>query len=188
MVADASHPLRGVCIDGSRLAEFRPLFREHFRFVCVTLRRLGVREGDVEDVAQEVFVVVHRKLDSYDPADPARLWLFAICLRTASAYRRLARHRRQVQQDPEREVADSDPLADDLIAREQSRRLVLTALDSIELERRAVFVMHDLEEFSANQISETLSVPVNTVYSRLRRAREEFRKAIQRLRAAGDSR
>lgn len=165
--------------------DFHAVFRAHFRFVCVTLRRLGVRDGDVEDVAQEVFVLVHKKLDSYDEARPVQLWLFGFCLRSASTYRRLARHRRLLHEDSAPEVAHSDPLPDDRIAAEQNRRLALAALDDLDVDRRTVFVMHDLNEFSASEIAEMLSVPVNTVYSRLRLAREDFRKAIHRIRARG---
>lgn len=165
-------------------ADFRVLFRAHFRFVCVTLRRLGVRDGDVEDVAQEVFLVVHKKLDTYDTERPIKLWLFAFCLRTASDYRRLARHHRLVHQDSDTTLAHAGPLPDDQLAAEESRRLVLTALDSVDPDRRAVFVMHDLNEVSASDIAEMLSIPVNTVYSRIRLARDDFRKAVQRIRAS----
>jgi RNA polymerase sigma-70 factor, ECF subfamily len=171
-----------------RRADFRALFRAQFRFVCVSLRRLGVRDGDVEDVAQEVFVLVHKKLDSYDPTRSLELWLFGFCLRTASTYRRLARHSRLVHQDTDAEIAHADLLPDDQIAAEQNRRMVLAALDSIDIDRRDVFVMHDLNEFPASQIAEMLSLPVNTVYSRLRLAREEFRKAVLRIRASRGSR
>ncbi len=169
--------------DREERVDFHVVFQAHFRFVCVTLRRLGVRDGDIEDVAQEVFVLVHKKLDSYDVSRPIQLWLFGFCLRTASTYRRLARHRRLVHQDSDTDVAHSDPLPDDRIAAEQNRRLVLEALDEMDVDRRTVFVMHDLNEFSASQIAEMLSIPVNTVYSRLRLAREDFRKTIHRLRA-----
>ncbi len=178
----------GVNEEQVRRADFRALFRSHFRFVCVTLRRLGVRDSDVEDVAQEVFVSVHRKLDSYDATRPLELWLFGFCLRTASTYRRLARHTRLVHEETDVEIAHSEPLADDQIAAEQNRRMVLAALDAIDNDRRAVFVMHDLNEFPASQIAEMLALPVNTVYSRLRLAREEFRKAVFRIRAAQGSR
>jgi RNA polymerase sigma-70 factor (ECF subfamily) len=175
-------------IEHDRLADFRALFREHFRFVCVSLRRLGVQDGDVEDVAQEVFVVVHRKLPTYDWSRSVSIWLFGICLRSAANYRRLARHRRQVHPQIEVDVADTQPLPDERLSTEASRRLVNAALDSIEPDRRTVFVMHDLNEFSAFEIADMLSIPPNTVYSRLRVAREEFKKAVARLRAAGGMR
>ncbi|MBX3217363.1 MAG: sigma-70 family RNA polymerase sigma factor [Labilithrix sp.] len=170
-------------VERRSIPDFRPVFREHFRFVCLTLRRLGVRDGDVEDVAQDVFVTVHRKLDTYDPSRPLRVWLFGFCLRAAAAHRRLARHRLQVQEETAPETAADGPLPDAELAADQDRRLVLAALDAIDPHRRPVFVMYDLEEFTVAEIAEALSIPVNTVYSRLRVAREEFREQVARLRA-----
>jgi RNA polymerase sigma-70 factor, ECF subfamily len=164
--------------------EFHALFRAQFRFVCVTLRRLGVRERDVEDVAQEVFVLVHKKLSTYDASRSMQLWLFGFCLRTASSYRRLARHRQVVQGEFDTEIAHSDPLPDDRMVALQNRRMLLDALDQLQEDRREVFVMHDLNDFNAAQIAEMLSIPVNTVYSRLRLAREELKKALVRIRAS----
>ena len=138
-----------------------------------------MRDSDVKDVAQDVFVTVHRKLDTFDPTRSIRLWLFGICLRSAAAHRRLARHRRQVHEERP-EGPDDGPLPDDELAAEQDRRLVLAALDGIDPQRRAVFVMYDLEEFTVAEIAETLTIPANTVYSRLRVAREEFRQAVMR--------
>ncbi len=80
-------------------------------------------------------------------------------------------------------MAANGPLPDDELAAEQDRRLVLAALDGIDPQRRPVFVMYDIEEFTVTEIAETLSIPVNTVYSRLRVAREEFRQQVTRLRA-----
>ena len=77
-------------------------------------------------------------------------------------------------------MPDDGPLPDDELAAEQDRRLVLAALDGIDPQRRAVFVMYDLEEFTVAEIAETLTIPANTVYSRLRVAREEFRQAVMR--------
>ncbi|AKU96506.1 RNA polymerase sigma factor RpoE [Labilithrix luteola] len=170
--------------------DFRDIFREHLRFVLMSLRRLGVRDGDVEDVAQEVFVAVHRKLDDYDSTRPLPLWLFGFCLRAASSYRRLARHRRwqQPEDDSALEPTNTAPLPDDQMVAEENRRMVLAALDAIEEERRVVFVMHEMNDFPASQIAEMLNVPANTVYSRLRLAREEFRKAVHRIRASRSTR
>ena len=164
-------------------ADFRTVFRTHYRFVRVTLRRLGVRENELDDVAQDIFVIVYRKLDTFRSEGSMELWLFGICLRVASRHRRLARHRVQSQEEEPIEVIDGSPLPDDHAEVEQARRLVLTALDAVDPQRRAVFVMHDLNEFSATEIAETLSIPLGTVYSTIRVAREEFRQAVTRLRA-----
>jgi len=82
------------------------------------------------------------------------------------------------------DAAHGGPLPDEEVAAEEDRRLVLAALDGISPQRREVFVMYDLNDFSVAEIAETLSIPINTVYSRLRIAREEFRQAVTRLRPA----
>ncbi|AKU96546.1 RNA polymerase sigma factor RpoE [Labilithrix luteola] len=168
--------------------DFRTVFRTHYRFVRATLRRLGVGQSELDDVAQDIFVIVYRKLDTFRIGSSMELWLFGICVRVASRHRRLARHRVQSQEEQPIEVIDGSPLPDDHAEIEQARSLVLSALDAVDPQRRAVFVMHDLNEFSATEIAETLSIPLGTIYSRIRVAREEFRQAVKRLSAHRGSR
>ena len=160
------------------------VFREHFRFVCATLRRLGVRTADVEDVAQEVFVIVHRRLPASDSTLPMRPWLFGICLNAARSHNRLARHRRELPALDTDTSPDRRPLPDEQLALRQEHALVLRALDTLDLDRRAVLIMHDLDGFNGAQIASALSIPLNTVYSRLRIGREELERAHHRLRQA----
>jgi len=149
--------------------------------VLRTLRRLGVTERDVEDMAHEVFVAVHRELPKYARTRPIRPWLFAFCFRIASHYRR--KHRRETVQDVTGDVTDPSDTPDALLDRERKRRLVLLALDEIELDRRAVFVLHEIDGFTCEAISDSLELPLGTVYSRLRRAREDFTAKMRRLQA-----
>lgn len=160
---------------------FRELFDAEFNYVCRVLRRLGVREADMEDVAQELFVSVHRRFDELDPSRKPRSWLFSFALRASANYRRLARHRERDELSPDAPASTPDP--EQQTAKDEARRQVLTALDALPYERRTVFVMHDIEGFSAPEIAEQVQVPLNTVYSRLRLARADFRNAIQALRA-----
>jgi RNA polymerase sigma-70 factor (ECF subfamily) len=162
---------------------FKSVFEADFGYVWNTVRRLGVREADAQDQAQEVFVVVHQLLDDYDPSRPMRPWLFGIAYRIACRYRALARHRREASELDAPEPIDPAPRADDALASSQARDLVLHALESIELGRRAVFVMNVIDERPMPEVAEALQIPVNTAYSRLRLAREEFDKAVKRLRA-----
>jgi RNA polymerase sigma-70 factor (ECF subfamily) len=140
-----------------------------------------VTERDVEDMAHEVFVAVHRELPKYDRTRPIRPWLFAFCFRIASHYRR--KHRREALQDVTGDVTDPSDTPDALLDRERKRRLVLLALDEIELDRRAVFVLHDIDGFTCEAIADSLEIPLGTVYSRLRRAREDFSAKMRRLQA-----
>lgn len=157
------------------------MFELESPYALRTLRRLGVTERDVEDMAHEVFVAVHRELPNYDRARPIRPWLFAFCFRIASHYRR--KHRRETVQDVTGDVIDPSDTPDALLDRERKRRLVLLALDELELDRRAVFVLHDIDGFTCEAIADSLEVPVGTVYSRLRRAREQFAAKMRRLQA-----
>ena len=160
---------------------FRDLFDAHFAFVCRALRRLGVRESDLRDVTQELFVSVHRQLETHDAARPVRPWIYSFALKHASNYRRLARLRGHDAIDEH-----TSPLAapdSDVGARD----LVLRALAKLDFDRRTVLVMHDLEGFAAPEIAEATETPLNTVYSRLRLVREDFRAAVAALEEGGSS-
>jgi RNA polymerase sigma-70 factor (ECF subfamily) len=172
--------------DGTdRQTRFRVLFEREFNYVWRALRRLGVHARDLEDVAQDVFVHVHRRLDDYDPARPMRPWLFAFAFRCASDWRRRARHRVEVAGDPDR-AASSDLAADDAIALAEDRDLVSRALERVGIERRAVFILHEFDECPMKDIAESLGIPRFTAYSRLRVGRQEFTEAVHRLRAKQD--
>jgi RNA polymerase sigma-70 factor (ECF subfamily) len=151
-------------------------------FVWLSLQRLGALDADIEDVLQEVFVVVHRRLDSFDGSSRLTTWLFGICMRVMAAYRRRAYRRREqsVAELPESAMSSERDPHESLVAREARARL-LAALDRMDLERRAVFVMFELDDMSCDEIAEILGVPVGTVYSRLHAARKEFQKALARL-------
>jgi len=167
---------------------FRALFETEFPYVFTALKRLGVRDSDLEDVTHDVFVAVYRSLPNYDATRPLRPWLFGTAFRVASDYRRLARHRRERLGDADAEPVDDEPAADDQVEATEERLLVVEALDALDLDRRAVLVMHDIDGHSIPDVADALSIPLNTAYSRLRIAREQFRAAIHRLRARQDHR
>jgi RNA polymerase sigma-70 factor (ECF subfamily) len=155
---------------------FRDAFEQNFERVCRNLRRLGVRERDLEDSAHEVFIVVHRHLHEYDRSRPLPPWLFGITLRVASDYRNRPRYGREVLDDHTvLDHADADPL--DL----EARWIVLQALDALSDEKRAVLVMHDLEEYTMPEIAHVLAIPLNTAYSRLRLARADFKRRLEEV-------
>jgi RNA polymerase sigma-70 factor (ECF subfamily) len=160
--------------------DFRALFDSQFAYVWGVLRRLGVAEADTEDLAHEVFLNVHRKLSEYDPSKPIRPWLFGFAYRMASDYRHRAHRRREVLGEPLR-VASLAPSAEDHVSARQSRMLVLEALAQIELDRRAVLVLHEWDGASIPEVASALGIPLNTAYSRLRVAREELAAAVKRL-------
>lgn len=160
---------------------FDAIYETEFPFVCNSLRRLGAGLQDVPDLAQEVFLIVLRRLCDFDPSRALRPWLFGIAYRVLVDDRRLARRKREV-------VAVThdwnDPkTATDGSASAEARDLVLEALLALDLEQRAVLTLHDVEEFTMPQIAAALQIPLNTGYSRLRLARQRFGREVRRLRA-----
>lgn len=167
----------------SRARSFRALYDGHVDFVWRNLRRLGVHEADVDDRTQEVFVVAHRRFDQFeDRGHGPRAWLFQIVLRVASDARR---HRRRHPEDPDggdamgRASVDASQ-ADAILRREALSRLD-AALETIDIGRRTVLVLHEIEEMTAPEIAQVLDIPLNTVYSRLRVGREELEAALTTL-------
>ena len=166
--------------DASR-GRFRALFDAEFDFVLATLRQLGVSPRDLEDITHEVFLHVFKHLHEYEPSRPLRPWLFVFAFRQASAYRRLARHRREVLGEPE-DLGSVAAGADELLVDCQQRALVEAALREVDLDRRAVLLLHDMQETPMAEVAAMLEIPVQTAYSRLRVGREELVKAAKRLR------
>ncbi|MEI8256148.1 MAG: sigma-70 family RNA polymerase sigma factor [Deltaproteobacteria bacterium] len=146
------------------------------------LRRLGVHPNDLEDVTQEVLFAVCRKWAHYDPSRALRPWRFAFVYREASAYRRKYEPEAGTPGIEPDEASEAMP-ADALIEQQQAKTLVLDAIASIDLDRRAVFIMVDIEGVPVPDVAGSLCIPLNTAYSRLRVAREEFAAAVRRLTA-----
>jgi RNA polymerase sigma-70 factor, ECF subfamily len=170
---------------------FAEMYRDGFAYVWRNLHRLGVAPEAVRDAAQDVFLVVHKRIDSYDGSAAVKTWLFAITMRVASQYRRSAR-RAAGRSVPPQQTLESDPLDravssqpspfDEFEARE-ANRLLLELLDELDDERRAVFVLTELEQMSAPEIAQALDINLNTVYGRLRTARQQFNQALTRFHA-----
>jgi RNA polymerase sigma-70 factor (ECF subfamily) len=164
------------------MARFRELVDRHYEFVWRSVRRLGVRRSDVDDAAQEVFLVAARRLADFG-ADRERAFLFGTAARVASTRRRNER-RRPEELDAEsdaRPAGELDP--EELAELARARPLLQEILDGMTDELRAVFILSELEELPVREIAEVLGVPQGTVSSRLRAAREKFHAGIKRLQA-----
>lgn len=170
--------------EGSRPARNDECFQVYQReldYLLGSLRRLGVPYRDIEDVVHEVFLVMHQRWQDYDRLRPLRPWLFGIAFRVASTHRR--KHTREVMGDSF-DVEDSGARPDEALAAGETRRLLLRALARIPLERRAVLVMHDVDEIGMREIAGQLGIPLFTAYSRLRKARKELDAALTRLKGS----
>jgi len=172
--------MRSLTQKDAMVARFEAIFEAELTYVWTSLRRLGVHTRDLEDVAHEVFLKAYESLPKYDPTRPIRPWLFAFAFRFASDYRRLARHRTELYGDDE-PGRTGEPDAEQALLQRQREELVARALDAVEIDRRAVFILHELDELPMPAVIETLGIPLNTGYSRLRTAREEFTTALRRL-------
>jgi RNA polymerase sigma-70 factor (ECF subfamily) len=161
--------------------EFRSLYDEHVAFVWRNLRRLGVATCDVEDRVQEVFVVAHRRMGGYEERGHGpRAWLFQIVLRVASEWRRhKRRHPEDVDGGAAQELEHIEADQPEAIARREALDQLDVALAMLDVDKRAVIVLHEIEEMTAPEIAESLSLPINTVYSRLRVARQQLEVALK---------
>lgn len=163
--ANASEPARSY--------SFTEIFREHARYLWRALLGLGVRPGDVDDVCQEVFLIVHRRLPEFD-GRALRSWLYAICLRVASEYRRSARVRREVSVAELPESNAPGGQLETVFAGELGERLLAT-LDRLDDEKREAFVLYEIEELPLREVADALGCPLQTAYSRLQAARSFVR-------------
>jgi RNA polymerase sigma-70 factor, ECF subfamily len=160
---------------------YQAIYLEHFGYVWRQLRRLGIPAADLPDITHDVFVVVHRRLDSFDPTRPVRPWLCGILFRVAADHHRLFRQTRELMPEPGFDPEDPAPLPDESLLDRQTRAFASQALDGLDARLRCVLEMHDLGGRAVPEIAEALNIPVKTVYTRLRVARERLASAAHRL-------
>jgi RNA polymerase sigma-70 factor (ECF subfamily) len=161
---------------------FEQVFADCAPFAFRALRRLGVRDADVDDVCQEVFLVVHRRLDGFEGRSSIRTWVYGICLRVASDYRRRAyiARERPLAEAPEREIPASQH--DDLERREALAWLD-GVLDGLDDAKRAAFVLYEIEQLPIAEVAAAARCPIQTAYARLYAARKHVEAAARRERA-----
>lgn len=175
----AGLPNQQMAIDSARLTR---VAQEHLDFVWRCLRRFGVPAADADDAAQQVFLVAADKLSDV-PVERERAFLFATAARIAANARRSIRRRQSaydsLSQAPEEPTVSQDELSDQLRARALLDQVMADMPDDL----REVFVLFEIEEISIQDIATTLEIPIGTVGSRLRRARQAFQQAVTRHRA-----
>lgn len=156
------------------------LYEQHFEFVWRTVRRLGVAERALDDAVQDVFIVVHRRLHEFEGRSTIKSWLFSIARRVAHDHRRRSSRKDRGEELPDAipDMASPSPL--EAVARTQAAELLHDFLDSLDDDKREVFVLAELEQMTVPEIAEAIGVNLNTVYSRLRAARHAFEQAVHR--------
>lgn len=162
----------------------RALVSDHFDFVWRLLRRLGVPWGDVDDAAQQVFIVGTRRLADITPGSE-RTFLYGTALRMASTIRRNLRRRERFIESVATEPEPAARSPHDELERRRALGFLDSVLYALADDQREVFVLCVIEELSAPQVASILAIPVGTVASRLRRARQSFAAELERLKAQG---
>ncbi|MDI1433668.1 sigma-70 family RNA polymerase sigma factor [Polyangium sorediatum] len=183
-----SSPLSVAPVDGEAAARFRAIRDEHFEFVWRSVRRLGVPDADADDAAQQVFIVLSRRLEEI-AAGSERAFLFGTAMRVAMQVRRTMRRRGEVSLSEDEaqglplEPPEPGPDAEELLAQRRARVMLDEVLESLPLDVRAVFVLFELEEMRVPEIASLLGIPLGTAASRLRRGRELFQAELSRVQA-----
>ena len=174
-------------IDAPRPSTLADIYRDHFPFVWRLARRLGVADSQLEDAVQDVFIVVHRRLRDFEGRSSVRTWLASIVRRVVADYRRskvrkpaLSGARTEVEVD-DLSAAHASP--EEGVMAAEAARILHVLLEELDDDKREVFILAELEQWSLTEIAETTGVNVNTAASRLRLAREAFERAAERLRA-----
>jgi RNA polymerase sigma-70 factor, ECF subfamily len=165
-------------------AAFDQIYETHFAFVFRNAKRLGVADANVDDVVQEVFVVLYRRLADYDRRMSMRGWIYGILCNVVREYRR-ARRRKESPLcafDPEAASAPAspDPGPVEVVEQQEAARFLFQLLDTLEDEKREVLVLAELEQMNVAEIAQTLGVNVNTLYSRLKAAKKALTQAYRR--------
>ena len=167
-------------------SDFERIYEQSFALIWRAARRLGIDPGDTDDVVQEVFVVAHRKLPEFEGRAQVKTWLFQILVRVVHRYFRT--QKRKPGHRPSATVEDLGALTDtqsrspvEAVERAEAVRILDELLGQMDEDKREVFVLAEVELMSVVEIADVLGTNLNTVYSRLRAARQEFQRALSRF-------
>jgi RNA polymerase sigma-70 factor, ECF subfamily len=161
---------------------FKVVYQEYFDFVWTSARRLGIQPSGMDDLIQEVFLVIHSKLHTVEKRESLRSWIYSVVRRTASNHRRARRAHADSSSGPpgDGEARSREPTPLENTERNAGFQLLMTLLDQLEAPKREIFSLVDVEDLSVPEAAEVLGIPLNTAYSRLRVARQNFEAALAR--------
>lgn len=163
---------------------FDEVYEEHVDYLWRAARGMGVSPSAIDDVLQDLFLVVHRRLPEFEGRASVRTWLTRILVRVVSEHRRRFRRKESGHDELVEDSLDTQqPTPADEAARNQAVALLSEILGSMDEDQRVVFVLAEVEQLPVPEIAASLEVNVNTVYSRLRLARKDYEKHLARLRA-----
>ncbi|MEO6602799.1 MAG: sigma-70 family RNA polymerase sigma factor [Polyangiaceae bacterium] len=182
MARPLAEPHAESALPDEQQARLARLVTEQFAFVWRLLRRIGVPASDADDATQQVFIAVSQRIQDIRE-DAERAFLFSTALNVgARARRSRGRKREDFGVDLEQHV-DPTPSQEELLDRQRTRELLDTLLEEMPVELRVVFVLYEIEQLTSVEIADIVAIPVGTVASRLRRAREDFAARVARVEA-----
>lgn len=161
------------------MPSFQAVYRKYFGFVWSSARRLGVEPAAIDDLVQEIFIVIHAKLDTLERPEALRSWIYSVVRRTVSTHRR-AKRAQPLGLEGSVEAPSHAPTPHEQIESSQELQLLQSLLAELDEPKREVFALVELEELSVPEVADALEIPVNTAYSRLRAARQAFEAALAR--------
>ncbi len=167
----------------SPVPTFQTIYKQYFDFVWSSARHLGAARDAIDDVVQDVFIVIHAKLATLRHPEALRSWIYGIVRRTVSDYRRSSRARDAAGARLGAEIKSirpSQPSPLDMAERNAELDLLESVLADLDEPKREVFVMVEVLEMSVPEVVQSLEIPLNTAYSRLRMARQSFEEALAR--------
>jgi RNA polymerase sigma-70 factor (ECF subfamily) len=164
---------------------FDAIYEDSLDFVWRSLQSLGVRDDTLDDAVQDVFLVVHRRLADFEARSSVRTWVFGIAIRVARDHRR-RRQRKGGLAPLDFEIASLGPGPYEEAERAEALREIAYVLEQLDEDKREIFVLAEMEQLTAPEISAALGVNVNTIYSRVRAARRQFDEAVARLRGGNE--
>ena len=176
---DPSDPFLGHRGPGA-VEAFDDIYNRNFDFVWRCLRGLGVPAAALDDAAQDVFLVVHRQLAGFRGQSSPRTWLFGIARNVAANHRRRARRKQAPLQPLGEEPAHAAPGPHEHAEDAEAATFVADFLGGLDRKKRDLFILAVLEEMTMPEVAAALSIPLNTAYTRLRRVRAAFEKALGR--------
>lgn len=170
-------------LSGAKSLQFDDIYAAYFDFVWRCMRSLGVPERALDDAVQEVFIVVHRALGGFRGDSTIKTWLYGIVRHVAYKQARTA-GRKECAQPIDTELPSNEPTPSERAQEAEAAAFVQRFAHTLEPKKREVFVLSVLEQCTAVEVAAMTSTPLNTVYTRLRAVRAEFRAALERHRGS----
>ena len=172
------HPVR------SPVPSFQTVYRQYFHFVWSSVRRFGVQPDAMDDVVQEVFIVIHAKLEGLTKPEALRSWIYGVVRRVASDHRRAQRTQTaaSIVIGSQAETESREPTPLEQLHTSAAVQLLASLLEELDELKREIFTLIEVDELTVPEAAEVLGIPLNTAYSRLRAARQAFEAALLRRR------